>query len=224
MRFLVLSRLEAENYTSPTPYVVISFGDATQSLPLFHKDFNRRDVCRVVCYDDDGADVPGERIIGYAWRANNSLGKQYGERPYLFTSADADKILDFVEKYKDISLCLIHCEAGISRSRGCALALSLILNGEGDSIIDPDMLGHPNALVVHRLLACASARYDKTFEWPEVFRYASSLCEEHPEAGLDGSFRDIEKGIAHCAACFKETAQRREDVFALWHQELRENI
>lgn len=42
---------------------------------------------------------------------------------------DVNQLLDFVEKHKEESQWLVHCEAGLSRSPGIALALSEILNG-----------------------------------------------------------------------------------------------
>jgi len=45
------------------------------------------------------------------------------------SNLDIKSIHDFVEKNKDMGEWIIHCEAGISRSAGVAVALSKILNG-----------------------------------------------------------------------------------------------
>ena len=51
----------------------------------------------------------------------------------LMSEAQAKEVVDLVEKHKDqVSMIVCQCEAGISRSAGTALALSLWLN-EGDN-------------------------------------------------------------------------------------------
>jgi len=56
--------------------------------------------------------------------------------PYLLMSeAQAKEVVDLVEKHKDqVSMIVCQCEAGISRSAGTALALSLWLNGNDSGI------------------------------------------------------------------------------------------
>jgi len=53
----------------------------------------------------------------------------YERVAYPITKEDAEKLLQFIETYKNkVNDIIVHCEAGISRSTGTALALSEILN------------------------------------------------------------------------------------------------
>ena len=64
----------------------------------------------------------------------------------------ATQIVNFVNKYKDsIDLILVHCEAGISRSSGCAVALDLWLNKQDTISGDPRYF--PNSHVKSSILA-----------------------------------------------------------------------
>lgn len=53
------------------------------------------------------------------------------------SSSDAEKIIGFVNRYlNDAEECIVHCEAGISRSAGIAAALLYILTGTDSQIFD----------------------------------------------------------------------------------------
>ena len=55
------------------------------------------------------------------------------------TNKEAKKIHDFVNKYKDISTidkCIVHCEAGQSRSAGVAAAIMKYLNDDDTPIFN----------------------------------------------------------------------------------------
>lgn len=72
----------------------------------------------------------------------------------MFSDEMAQQVIDFVKQHKlgkDINRCIIHCDAGRSRSRGLASALSLIFNGDDKDIIK----GYaPNMLVYRKILNC----------------------------------------------------------------------
>jgi len=60
----------------------------------------------------------------------NSL-KEVGDIIIPMNETHAKRIIEFVMKWKDkVNNFIIHCEAGMSRSPGVALALSEILNGQ----------------------------------------------------------------------------------------------
>lgn len=68
----------------------------------------------------------------------------------VFDESYADKILEFVSTYAlDVDLIAVHCEVGISRSAGCAAALSLIYNGEDQYYFDNYL---PNILVYRKII------------------------------------------------------------------------
>ena len=68
-----------------------------------------------------------------------------------FSDDHAEQIVDFVEKHKDdVSLICVHCEAGVSRSAGAALAIGLWLN-EDDMGIGPQNGYFPNILVKSKI-------------------------------------------------------------------------
>jgi len=51
------------------------------------------------------------------------------------TDKQAQDIVDFVHEYKDkVGLICVHCDAGVSRSSGTALALSELINGHDSGI------------------------------------------------------------------------------------------
>lgn len=57
--------------------------------------------------------------------------------PDCITFADAEKIVDFVNAYKDkVDTIIVHCEAGISRSSGVAAAITKYFGGDDKSIFD----------------------------------------------------------------------------------------
>lgn len=106
--FVVASQYTAERYTSEIKkYCVISITDGKDNNVEFVEDINRLDVLNLKFSD---------------------LDKPIGDYK-LFSENDAKEIIQFVEKYFDkVDFFLVHCHAGISRSAGCAAALSKIYN------------------------------------------------------------------------------------------------
>jgi predicted protein tyrosine phosphatase len=75
----------------------------------------------------------------------------------LFTEADAEAILTFVQDYlEEITLIVCHCEAGVSRSPAVAAALSCLLTGDDKTFF---AFYHPNRFVYRLLLRVAEAKY-----------------------------------------------------------------
>lgn len=70
----------------------------------------------------------------------------------FFNRDDAKRILDFVEKYKNhIQTLIVACEAGISRSSGCAAALGKIYLDD-DTFVFDNARYYPNRLIYHTIL------------------------------------------------------------------------
>ena len=51
-------------------------------------------------------------------------------KKHFFSPSHAKEICDFLEKYKDIKIILVNCEAGVSRSAGLSKALEEYFNRE----------------------------------------------------------------------------------------------
>jgi predicted protein tyrosine phosphatase len=70
----------------------------------------------------------------------------------LFTIKQAEKIAEFILPIKDkIELLICQCEYGVSRSSGCAAAISEYFYGNGIDIF-ADFKYTPNKLVYHRTI------------------------------------------------------------------------
>ena len=67
------------------------------------------------------------------------------------TAEDAQKIAKFVVQYKDVQCIICQCEAGISRSSGCAAAIMKFLTGSDKSIFDRSQFS-PNKLIYRLVL------------------------------------------------------------------------
>jgi predicted protein tyrosine phosphatase len=64
----------------------------------------------------------------------------------------AKEIINFVQKYVDkVGLICVNCQAGISRSAGCAAGLSILINGHDRGIGDSPRF-HPNVHVKSLIL------------------------------------------------------------------------
>ena len=77
------------------------------------------------------------------------------EGAVAFSREDARKIIDFVNKNKNVETLLIHCYGGESRSRAVAAFVSQMLGSDGKKFSET---GHPNQLVYDIL----KETYDET--------------------------------------------------------------
>jgi len=158
MRIKVLSRQEFEDFTSEEKYIAISITDPNSEsvesqnkhkamLSLQFHDIDHRlrkqEDCKLC--DNTGIsklfpDING----GHCYACTNKMDI------ILFDAKMAEQILDFVGCFKDkVDMIVVHCEAGISRSAGCASALSLILNKTDQYYFDHYL---PNMLVYRIIL------------------------------------------------------------------------
>lgn len=134
MEFLVLSRSKIKKYRTDKKHIIISICDS-----------NAR---RVYLY-------PFPERIGILNLQFDDLDKE-AEGYFLFDKSTAERILNFVNHYKDeTELIICQCEAGISRSAGVAGALSKIINGDDKYFFKHFM---PNRLVYRLLLEEADKR------------------------------------------------------------------
>ena len=132
MKFLTLSQKQIKNsaiYNSiKEKHVVISITSAEDeeiTIP-----FNTHRVSQLYLKFDDVQDIDSRYIY--------------------FDRSMANQILEFVEKYiNSVSLIIVQCQAGLSRSVAIAAALSKIINYTDDNIYTK---GIPNMFVYTTLL------------------------------------------------------------------------
>jgi hypothetical protein len=189
LRFDVMDRPRAERYRGNERYAMISIGDPGQAIPDFSDDPNRLAVARLTFFD-----------ISTRSSGLRTCGTQ-----------EARILLDFFDEMRSkVRLFAIHCEAGISRSWGVALGLSLVA-GDAQRYIEG---GYPNALVVHSILCEHERRTGEAIPMPVVIR-PSPYCPEHLETTLDPRITDDGFGD-FCARCNKPAFMRDRDIFAGW--------
>lgn len=120
--------MAAQVYHPDQDFAVVSITSPGQDPADFEPDTDRRGICRVEFDDTTYPDVNGWTII---------------------SPQQADKIVRFFTKYREtVDIMLVHCEAGISRSRGVGVALDRLL---GNSVVPHFVHGSPNPIVVHEM-------------------------------------------------------------------------
>ena len=160
MKFKVLSRDAFNDFSSDEKFIAISITDPGSEkikiggwrnfvdiLPIQFHDVDHRirkqkdcKMCNGTGKSDLFPDVNG----GHCYACTDKMDIK------LFDESYANKILEFVSTYAlDVDLIVVHCEAGISRSAGCAAALSLIYNKEDQYYFDNYL---PNMLVYRKII------------------------------------------------------------------------
>lgn len=165
MKIKVLSREEFTKFTGECsePYIAISITDPNSELVMV-KTFNTLKYMLSLQFHDVDHRIRKQKDC----KICNGTGKSElfpdvnGGHCYactdkmdiiLFDETLAKNILDFVSRYSYmVDLIVVHCEAGISRSAGCASALSLIYNGEDQYYFDHYL---PNMLVYRKIINMA---------------------------------------------------------------------
>jgi predicted protein tyrosine phosphatase len=115
--FIVLSRLMAQVWKpDESPAILISINDVEDDVENNPTKFIHED-----CYLD---------ILRLTFSDCDREFPDYDKPIKLMNKLHAKQILEFVEKYiNDVSLIVVHCAAGVSRSAGVAAALSLLIEG-----------------------------------------------------------------------------------------------
>lgn len=118
MKILVCNENMVQKVILKQPHVVISIQDPEYEFVKLPKNSTRLNCLQLKFHDIDDKYINNtQKIIEYKFMP--------------FTPSHAQKILEFVEEYKNkVSIILVNCIAGVSRSAGVAGALSKILNGE----------------------------------------------------------------------------------------------
>jgi len=130
MKIKVLSREQFEEFTSDEKYIVISITDPNSEEVESQHDYFAMLSLSFYDLDKDTEVFPYSR--------------------FMFKDDDAHQILDFVKSFRYlVDLCVVHCEAGISRSAGVAGALAKIFNEDDKYYFDHYL---PNMLVYSKIL------------------------------------------------------------------------
>ena len=193
MKILVLSRKEIEKYHGTAPYVVISICDKKQEAPDFPDKINIKDILHIEFEDTlDPNDKYGEAI----------------------SEDDAERILRFVDAYRLIyKELVIHCEAGISRSWGIAIAISTIFNWK----IERTSESWPNALVVRRLLKKSFELNGIAIPDPVIIGKTIS-CSTHPFERLYPDLDEENNTFVYCSKCDKIIYEKNVDILKEWDE------
>lgn len=111
----VKSRREIGEFKSEIPYVLISIRNPSDVIPHLLDDNNR--IAELFLEFDD---VDKDTLLQWGLKVENCIA---------IKDDDAEKIVEFIESYKDkVELIICQCDAGISRSAGVAAALAKVLN------------------------------------------------------------------------------------------------
>jgi predicted protein tyrosine phosphatase len=183
-RFDAVSRKAISKVTRPHRYAVISIRDPFLKPAYLRDDPNRIGTMKI-SFDD----------IPYV---DTALGLT------CFTPRNADDILDFAGYYVPRACeIIINCEAGISRSRGVALALARIYG-------DPtphETLGMPNSLIVRTIIDRHNSRTGQNVPMP-VVPFDLQRCPRHPAGTTSGPI----DGPRTCDVCGGPTNTVRIDL------------
>jgi predicted protein tyrosine phosphatase len=146
MKILIFSRNMAENKSivdtnCTVPHIWISFRDPDLQPAKLPDNPFRKDALFLAA-DDCNGDENG-----------NYIGDvEYSRKWQAFQPEQAKQIVDFVRQWKDkVEMICVNCEAGRSRSAGCASAISLWLNDHDSGIGGSDRYD-PNAHIKSLIL------------------------------------------------------------------------
>lgn len=144
MKVCVLSRLMAEEY---------SLGQHEESAVLISIASKEQPDADVTCNETNNL----KDILFLHFNDTDSPEKDSGH----IVDEDAEKIRDFVNKYKDtdIDTLIVNCGAGQSRSAGVAAAVLMYLTGSDRQIYD-DKRYTPNRLCYSTVLKAFNGETD----------------------------------------------------------------
>ena len=121
MNFYVYSRQKAkrESYRINAPTLIISITDPGLNPNTFARNSNIVGLCRLQFDDVTEENARPEDV--------------------MMTPRDAEKIKDYVLRYKDrVESIIVHCEVGVSRSAGIMAAIQKYMIGDDSAIFNND--------------------------------------------------------------------------------------
>jgi predicted protein tyrosine phosphatase len=147
---LVMSQEKAESTIIDVPYIHISVYSPGSDGAVLPDNEKRIDVLRLCFHDIESVNDPNDFGLKFL--------KKYGIEPRLFYTEDAQSIIEFLEKHKEVETIVVNCEAGISRSAGIAAAIAKFRNGDDESYFKRY---HPNLLAYKTLLKMFMEKHEK---------------------------------------------------------------
>lgn len=157
--------------------------------PAYLRDDPNRVAKLTMIFDDVGA-----------------IGEPEDSRYLYFSKQQASDVIAFADRYAPkVAEFVVNCEAGISRSRGIAVALGLI-HGDPTPHVD---LGFPNARVVRMLIEAHNEVNSDSLAMPIALRALDS-CERN----VGARFRGPIGGPMRCECCDAISTQRIVDIFS----------
>lgn len=126
MNIKVYNLYDIGKYTEKTKHIVISIETpSSEESVVLPDNINRLDILRLRFHDFNGLDR--EYIEGKYSHSETA------KRLVFFNEKLAEQIVRFVKFHQNsVTSIICHCEAGISRSAGCAAALSKCINGDDE--------------------------------------------------------------------------------------------
>lgn len=135
MNFEIFDREKAIRYSykkHDKKSIIISISDIEQDFPNFHKTKSNGIIDKLYLFFDDK-----EEIKPFNYITEKEKKKAEDNNKKIIQDSDAQKIADFVNKYKDkVDTIIVHCQAGISRSAGVCAAISLYLTGHDEWVFN----------------------------------------------------------------------------------------
>lgn len=136
----VWSRLESEDKAlqdsnCQEPHIWISFHDPEDNVINLPPNKFRKANIQIPVHDLETGDDQALRGVS------------------IFNETHAKMVVDFVDVWKDkVTKIVVNCEAGVSRSAGCAAAISLWLKGHDSGIAYGHERFHPNTTIKSLIL------------------------------------------------------------------------
>jgi len=141
--FRILNIELAEKYEEDRAHVVISILSPGSNIKL-PDNLKRRALLSLQFHDFNDPKLDGREV-------RNEEGKLI-DTLHCFTAKEAQEVVDCIQEWRDkVSVFIIHCEAGISRSAGIGAAIAKILGGDDTPFFKQYV---PNSLVYNSILAC----------------------------------------------------------------------
>ena len=200
MKFKVYNRDDIHHYEEDEKHILISIDDPYAKDEIkFPKNENRLDILQLKFHDWNERDR--EHI------EKDFPSSRAAQKMVYFTKQDAENIVQFVKKYLDVDVIICQCEAGISRSAGCAAALSKCINGDDAHFFERYL---PNTLVYKLILNEWMSYENKAVEIMRDY-----LLENYGDYRMGLTSEEIQRYLE--ARCHTEK-KNIKDVYSLFNK------